>query len=256
SGKLYEKHDRVEFTVNPLMGNIELDAQKSIGNYISGRFEPGDRIIFVLKASNFGESGINNVTFIDELPPGLVYDHFSSDPLNIVKNVTVIYTPEGGQQVTFEINKSLNPGESLIVYMYTNVTSNISEGTNVNKLIVEGKQPNGQSIRDEDNKQFVVGKPKLSIIKKALNKTARPGEEITYIVQIKNIGTGTAYNLNISDIFPPNWEKTEEIINITPTPKSKVLYFDFDTGESPFLDRAILQLQVDTFQLIKLYFIL
>ncbi|NCN65755.1 MAG: DUF11 domain-containing protein, partial [Candidatus Altiarchaeum hamiconexum] len=236
--QIFEKHDQVQFTINPLQGSIKLDAQKSIGNYISGAFEPGDRIIFVLKASNFGDSAISNVTFTDELPIGLIYDHYASNPLNIVENVTLTNNAEGGQIVTFELNKTLGSGESLIVYMYTNVTSNMSKGTNVNKLIVEGKQPNGMPIRDEDNKAFTVGKPKLSMIKKALNKTVKPGEEVTYTVQIKNIGTGTAYNLNISDIFPPNWNKTKEEINITPEPKSKILYFDFDTGNSPFFGNS------------------
>ncbi len=233
-GKIFEKHDLAEFNVAPLQGNIIFDAQKTIGNYVSGKFEPGDRIIFALKASNFGDSPISNVTLTDELPIGAIYDHYASSPLNIVENVSITNNTEGGQIVVFTINKSktLGPGEEFIVYIYVNVTSNMSEGTNVNKLIAEGKQPNGQSIRDEDNRPFTVGKPKLEMTKKALNKTVKPGENVTYNINIENTGTGTAYNLNFTDIFPPNWNIVNEEINITPDPMSKIRYFDFDTGNS------------------------
>ncbi|NCN69519.1 MAG: hypothetical protein GW904_07315, partial [Candidatus Altiarchaeum hamiconexum] len=167
-----------------------LDISKTIVN-VDHKFETRDVIIFKIEVRNTGINTIHNLTFEDRLPLGVEFLHLSPA---YNTNVTVIDGGVRGQTLVFNLHNATNENNNIsgnstrTFYMYAMVHSNASGGKNFNYIKVKGYDINGKEEKDSDLVEFDIGKSHVRISKKALNKTAKPGDIIEYEIELENIG--------------------------------------------------------------------
>ncbi len=156
-------------------------------------FQPGEIAGFNISISNRGQGQISKIEIMDTLPHGLVYNSIICPPsvtCNPVLNVNEIY-------VSFDY--TLNPDKTIVIQLFANVTSNASAGNQPNKVTVISTRSDGGKLIDKDIAMIVVKKPYLLVEKWTPSPTKSAGTSVTYLIRIKNIGTGTAKNITVFD---------------------------------------------------------
>ena len=139
---------------------------------------------FTVKVKNLGNVYIN-ITDIDETPP---YG-FNCAAGNIA-------------------GTTLQPGETTTTNITCFVNKSALVGVNVNEVRVWAIGNGGVNISQSDNEFVIVQEPKLKIEKKTNKKNAKPGDPITYTLNISNVGDAPAYNISIKDVLPKGWKPT------------------------------------------------
>ncbi|NCN69481.1 MAG: hypothetical protein GW779_07020, partial [Candidatus Altiarchaeum hamiconexum] len=121
-------------------------------------------------------------------------------------NIT-IQTTSNKQNVTWYLNATLYPKESILINFSAYVTSNASTGTNTNFAYANGTFLSGEPLPEAENKanitlNITVCKPNL-IINKQISDVDSKTKKIN--ITVKNIGCGDAYAVEISDELPIGW---------------------------------------------------
>ncbi len=146
----------------------------------------GGIVEYLLNVTNTGNTTLNPVYVLDEIPTGLTYVQATPVPLSVA-----------GQNVTWNAGP-LAPGASTLIYL--NVTG-VSIGNYTNNASVTGVPPNGDNVTDSDDAVSSVV-PASFVLNKSVNQTTvEQGNNVTYSVNITNNGT-TNITVSILDILP------------------------------------------------------
>ncbi len=156
---------------------------------------PGDPISYTVKVKNIGTDTAVNAVATDTLPAGFTFVSTSPVATSIVGqtatwnlgNMTV------GQEVTLTYTVNVAPGTTAGTY------DNIAKAKANNAPEVSTKVPVTTRVPQ------VLGEttnPVLQLAKTVSKKTVAPGDVVTYTVNIKNTGTGSAINVVLQDILP------------------------------------------------------
>ncbi len=206
---------------------------------IAGPVEPGDIVFYRFVITNVGDGTAYGVEFTDTLPTGLVVEtdapgdsgSFSvSDPAASGSlNLT-----DGAGAFTTSIDATIDGGETLTADFAALVTSGIIQGVDlVNTAEATGVDGFGTEIPDEnpaagdtsdgdaedpdaDDTGIAViptEEPALSVDKIITDIQRRgssigpdgpvePGDVVFYRYTIRNVGLGTAYGVNFTDMLP------------------------------------------------------
>jgi len=155
-----------------------------------------------------------NVILTDTLPSGYVYSGTigaSTPPLGIVDlGGTVVYTwsmlPTGLTTITLAVRNSVGPGICAV-----------PSGSNVITLTYDDDIPDcattGPYSTTADSAISVVS-PNLVVDKSPATLTAQVGQRVTWTLTVTNIGSGTAYNVVVTDVVGSSF------ISVTATPGS------------------------------------
>jgi uncharacterized repeat protein (TIGR01451 family) len=155
-----------------------------------------------------------NVILTDTLPSGYVYSGTigaSTPPLGIVDlGGTVVYTwsmlPTGLTTITLAVRNSVGPGICAV-----------PSGSNVITLTYDDDIPDcattGPYSTTATQAINVVG-PNLVVDKSPASLTAQVGQRVTWTLRLTNTGTGTAYNVVVTDVVGSSF------ISVTATPGS------------------------------------
>jgi uncharacterized repeat protein (TIGR01451 family)/fimbrial isopeptide formation D2 family protein len=155
-----------------------------------------------------------NVTLTDTLPSGYVYSgtvYASTPPSGTVDlGQTVVYTwgvlPTGLTTITLAVRNSVGAGGCVI-----------PSGSNVITLTYDDDIPDcattGPYSTTATQAINVVG-PNLVVDKSPASLTAQVGQRVTWTLRLTNTGTGTAYNVVVTDVVGSSF------ISVTATPGS------------------------------------
>ncbi|ODS36460.1 MAG: hypothetical protein A7315_04740 [Candidatus Altiarchaeales archaeon WOR_SM1_79] len=168
----------------------ELEVSKSADKTTA---EPGDYVIFMLNITNTVDDGtggkphLENITVIDILPDGFEFI-----------NATPSEQSVSGQEIRFNI--SLDGGETEIITITTRVRSDAISAFNT--LQATGYMRDGTPLMDDDELFVTIGKPKLTASKEIVDAEL-VGDILTtsYRITLKNVGSGTAYNITFKDLL-------------------------------------------------------
>ncbi|ODS40605.1 hypothetical protein BEH94_01210 [Candidatus Altiarchaeales archaeon WOR_SM1_SCG] len=183
-----------------IVSDCVLDVSKNINNSLNNnslKYEYGSVIEFIINISSRGNTTIYNVTVNDTLPVGLQFINCTNETGDTVTTNTT-GTPYAGQSVNFSAG-NISGNSYKIFYIRATITDDTFEGTNINRVVVTGNGPCEPAITDTDFASFAVGIPELKVHKWADSGSMEPGEIMTYHVSITNEGTGTAYNITVTD---------------------------------------------------------
>lgn len=191
--------------------------------------EPGDVIEYRFEIENIGTGTAYNVNFTDELPFGVEYDTTLGDGVYEVDAPAAagslgIADGETGL-ITADIGATIAGGGTLTAVYRVRVTSDVSQGVPlINEAVTTGEDGAGNPIPefnddvgdtypDEDSTEIGVREPGLAL-RKAITDVLRNGASIwptpivlwgdvlVYEVVIRNVGLGTAYNVDFTDELP------------------------------------------------------
>ncbi|MEK7639611.1 MAG: SdrD B-like domain-containing protein [Patescibacteria group bacterium] len=156
---------------------------------------PGDPISYTVKVKNIGTDTAVNAVMTDTLPAGFTFVSTSPVATSIV-----------GQTGTWNLGDMAVGAEKTITYT-VNVTPGTTAGTYDN--IAKAKANNAPEVSTKVPVQTrvpqVLGEttnPVLQLRKSVSKATVAPGDTVTYTVEIKNTGTGSAINVILTDLLP------------------------------------------------------
>jgi len=192
--------------------------------------EPGDVIEYRFEIENIGTGTAYNVDVTDELPFGVEYDTTEGDGVYEVDDpaagpTTLGITDGAAGLIMADISATIAGGGTLTAVYRVRVTSDVSQGVplvntaqaagedGAGSPIPEFNEDVGDTFPDEDSTEIAVEEPGLAL-SKAIVDVLRDGESIwptpivlwgdvlVYEVVIRNVGLGTAYNVNFTDELP------------------------------------------------------
>lgn len=200
--------------------------------------EPGDLIHYRFTIRNVGQGIAYDVDFADELPAGLEYDTDYADGSYVVDSPGVsgsLGVPDGTTG-TFSANISaqIDGGGKLVADFYAYVTSDVRQGVDLVNYAratgvdgygtpIEPENPEANDTSDDDPDdldpddtglaRIGVAEPALAlekeivdVLRDGMSVWPTPfvlwGDIIVYQVTIRNVGLGTAYNVDFTDELP------------------------------------------------------
>ncbi len=196
----------------------------------AGPVEPGDVIVYTVAIRNVGYGVAYNVDFTDLLPPGVEYDTAYGDGVYTVDQPatgpsSLGITDGSSGLVSADISATLAVGGTLTSVYRVRVLSTVSQGVPlVNNAVTTGEDGAGTPIPefnslvgdtypDRDSTQIGVVEPGLALEKEIVDVLRGGvsiwptpivlwGDVIVYRVTVRNVGLGTAYNVNLIDELP------------------------------------------------------
>lgn len=149
----------------------------AMGLSISKKADPdpvkvGETLSYTLTYENEGCSVANNVTIIDELDPGVSFLFADPAPSNADNNTWMIHR--------------LAPNEPHSIEIKVHVDGTLDSGVVLaNRFTIKSDElgPKSGTIYTR-----VLNETRLSVNKTALQKAVRRGEEICYVIKVKNFG--------------------------------------------------------------------
>ncbi|GAW85540.1 hypothetical protein bplSymb_SCF00808P001 [Bathymodiolus platifrons methanotrophic gill symbiont] len=150
---------------------------------------PGDELVYTIAYENVGSDSATNVILQDLLPADVTFKSASNGGSDPTARVVIWYLgsvaagAKGSVTLTVTVNKPLANGIVL-----SNVASIISTET-------------PHAVKDEVQVP-VLSEPVLEMNKTASKTLVKPGDVVLYTIEYKNVGTGDATGVIISDILP------------------------------------------------------
>lgn len=204
------------------------------GQPSDGTVEPGDIVTFLVTVRNVDRSTAYNVVVTDTLPspgwvyvPGTTYAEWNGGANTYTGDPTIT---GGGSVLHWPIGATLaggSPvGDILTLRFDARVTQAIVSGqTYTNTVWFTGKDGAGTGIPadtddpddsdddDQDRVQLLGLEPALVLDKAVVDINGLPsagtvvaGDVVTFTIVVTNVGPGTAYNVDITDLMPSGWQ--------------------------------------------------
>jgi uncharacterized repeat protein (TIGR01451 family) len=153
--------------------------------------DPGDIVTYQITYKNIGTGTAGKVIIIDTIPADTTY--VSSSPS---------YTSVSGDTYTWKFT-NVSTGTYYITLNLRIDVGTADETVLVNKVTMDYSDLNNNPYQQEiDYANVTVTAPIMSITKVADVSTADPGDVITYTIEYKNTGIGTAGKVWIKDTIP------------------------------------------------------
>ncbi|MBQ9026247.1 MAG: DUF11 domain-containing protein, partial [Methanobrevibacter sp.] len=164
---------------------------------LTGNASVGDLVRFNITVTNRGPSNATGVNVTDSLPVGLVY---ISSGCNVTGIVGVNSTKDGKGSVFWDIGR-INAGESVLVWVVVNVTTN---GTFRNVAVVRSNENSTPS----DNGTNISVDPVVNLnVNKTVNATnVIVGDLVKFTINVTNNGPSNATNVTVSDKLVEGFE--------------------------------------------------
>ncbi len=199
-----------------------------------GTVEPGDIVTFLVTVRNVDRGTAYNVVVTDTLPspgwvyvPGTTYAEWNGGANTYTSDPTIT---GGGSMLHWPIGATLaggSPvGDILTLRFDARVTPAITSGqTYTNTVWFTGDDGAGTDIPadtddpddgdkdDQDRVQLLGLEPALVLDKAVVDVNGVPsvstvvaGDVVTFTIVVTNVGPGTAYNVDVTDLMPAGWE--------------------------------------------------
>ncbi len=162
-------------------GTASLTVSKDDGRSI---VSPGDTLTYIITVRNNGTASANNATMTDALPDGLTAES-ASDGGNISGNFVRWNNISLGANATRTFTLTARVDED-------------AQGSLTNRVTI-----NGVSDTDTDTVEANGNNGSVSITKSASTFEILPNGIVSYTVTIRNNGSSTLSNMNVTDVLPP-----------------------------------------------------
>ena len=201
------------------------------------RVEPGDLVHYRFTIRNVGDGIAYGVDFSDELPPGLEYADYAAGTYAVddPPSTGSLGIPDGATgTLVANISATIAGGGTLVADFYAYVTSSVQQGVDlVNTATTTGADGYGTPIPPENVQigdtsdddpddsdpddtgmaRIGVGEPALTLEKEIVDVLRGGvsiwptpivlwGDVLVYRVTVRNVGLGTAYDVDFTDELP------------------------------------------------------
>ena len=225
----------------------------------AGPVEPGDLLVYAFTIRNVGTDTAYNVGFIDRLPAGVEIETGYGDGTYSVDDpllgTTAMGLADGATgAVTASLGARIAAGGTLTAVYRALVTSAISDGEILrNEASATGRDVIGDEIplqnallgdvsdddpddpdADDTGIESIVGAEPALVTEKTVAEIRRggesigalgpvePGDVITYAFRVTNVGSGTAYGVDVTDTLPAAFSYLGATTAVWPSGSSSV----------------------------------
>ncbi len=144
-------------------------------------------VTFTLNVTNTGQVILSPVRAVDTIPYGLNYVSSNGTP--------------AGNVVTWSNIGPMSPGQSKNLYLVAHINGS-ALGNLTNLVNVTGTSPTGLNYSANDTRKVTAYYPNINITKNATPKTVRPGDNVTFIIKVINIGNIPLSTVRVVDVLP------------------------------------------------------
>lgn len=167
------------------------EADLSIEKSAPATIAAGTNLTYDIEVSNLGSSDALNVTMTDPLPAGVTYVSAAADLGGSCTAAVVCTWP------------SLVVGATSVVTIVVDVPASTADGTLiVNKASVKGSDPDPDSSNNADAVTTEVKQLADLVMTKSAPAAAVAGDQVTYTLDIENLGPSDAVNAMVTDPVP------------------------------------------------------
>lgn len=181
-------------TVTPTPGQYDLQIVKTDG---VSEVQPGDNLSYTITVTNAGSQRVNNATVEDYVPTGFgsiswtcTASTGSSCAASGTTGTLGAVTIASGGNVVYTFNATLSPAFS-DAFIENSAQAIMPPG-------ISDETPANNISRDRNS----VARPDLQITKDDGQTAVAPGALVTYTINARNLGPGTAVNAFVSDTVP------------------------------------------------------
>ncbi|MEQ8995170.1 MAG: DUF11 domain-containing protein [Coleofasciculus sp. B1-GNL1-01] len=182
--------------------NISFDAEADLELEKDASFSDpiivGDELTYRVRVTNQGPCPATDVSILESLPSGLTYisDNPSQGDYDPTTAIWTLNTPiEQGNSATLDITARLNTSQPI---------TNTAQVNTSNEFDPDSTPGNNQPSEDDQNSLTITPTPSadLSLSKTVNNTNPNVGEDLTYIVTLRNDGPDTATNVAVTEQIP------------------------------------------------------
>lgn len=163
-----------------------------------GSFQPGDQVLYVITVRNTGTQQANEVRVEDPLPPQLENVQVVGGSLNGDSALWTLPSLAAGQEIELEVRGTLR--------------AQLDNGTQVsNQAFITSREvatpvptDNPNTPDEDDATRFTVSSQAILMGSRKLfsspSEVVRPGDEITWTLELVNTGTSAATDVVVTDV--------------------------------------------------------
>ncbi len=179
--------------VTTLVNTADLNASKAVDKTAA---KPGDPLTYTLTIRNDGNAAATSVTVNDQAALALTNPTFQIT--GDVPAPTPSATWPGSVTFTGFTGGGLAPGEQIVVTILGTIPASVQGAALRNTAIISSPQdPSGPTTTNDVS--TVVGTAKLVAVKTVDKGAAKPGDQLTYAITIRNEGTANATSITVND---------------------------------------------------------
>lgn len=170
----------------PVLTSADIQIQKDGPDHISA----GEKITYVLLASNLGPSTAYNVQITDTVPAAIIDTEFSLNgiPMGAWNGNYLLTELYPAETVTVEITGTLEPA---------------AFGELMNTAAVTSSTPDPKPENNSSDKTTTItASADISVVKTSSPHPVLPGEQLTYTIIISNAGPSAAESVMLEDTLP------------------------------------------------------
>ncbi|NRB53755.1 MAG: DUF11 domain-containing protein, partial [Saprospiraceae bacterium] len=205
---------------------IDLELTKTVNDETPN---VGDVVTFTIQVDNLGPDDATNVAIEDVVPNGYssitnISDGGSLDGNTITWSGLSIAV-DGSISLTFEA--TVNEPAAGISYF------NVAQVTAADQDDVDSTPDNDdgdQSEDDEDNAEVGPQQIDLELTKSVSDETPNVGDEVTFTIDVQNLGPNAATNVAIEDIIPNGYSNISNISDGGNLADNTITWSGFDIG--------------------------
>ncbi len=151
----------------------------------------GENVTYTFTVTNQGPSDASNLVITDEIPSTLTF--VSTSGGGILKNGIVTWKPA-----------SLSAGADYTCTLIVKVNGDVPNGTIITNHSLVKSDASGEPAESNVVSVEVKTLAELEIAKIASSGTVIAGDELTYLITVKNVGKSDAVNVLVTDELPSN----------------------------------------------------
>lgn len=156
-----------------------------------------DNVIFTISVTNSGPNNATGITVSDKLPPG--YTYVSDNGAGKYNNLTGIWNVgnlNNGNTLSLQITAKVNVVTSMNDYF------NTAEIQTADQLDPDSTPGNGLPEDDISTASVSLKSADLELTKSVTPTSAAAGEQVTFTINVTNLGPGNATGVTVKDIIP------------------------------------------------------
>ncbi|MCP4168020.1 MAG: DUF11 domain-containing protein, partial [Chloroflexi bacterium] len=184
---VHDNNDDDEFT------GVRSKADVSIIKHVDKQTaKAGEEVVYTLVVRNEGHSVAENVTVRDVLPGEVTFKNASPPPFS-------------GPFPLVWVLGDLNPGDTVNIEIVVEANSDIANSALVhNNAEVSSTTFDPDLSNNQDDAVFqTVRQSDVEVRKRALSDPVVIGEELSYLIEVHNLGPSEASDVDVKDVLPP-----------------------------------------------------
>ncbi|URM35488.1 DUF11 domain-containing protein [Flavobacterium anhuiense] len=157
-----------------------------------------DNVIFTISVTNSGPNNATGITVSEKLPPGYTYvSDNGAGKYNSLTGIWNVGNLNNGNTLTLQITAKVNVVTSMNDYF------NTAEIQTADQLDPDSTPGNSVTTEDDISTASVsLKQADLELTKSVTPTSAAAGEQVTFTINVNNLGPGNATGVGVKDVIP------------------------------------------------------